>query len=396
MEVFGMLRRFVLLTALAAGVIAVCAVPAMAKEFRVDDFPKLDCPNADFTTIQAAVDAAGSGDQIKVCPGNYPEHVVIEGPSKNKLKLESTKKLQAHVQFPMTPPSGGYPDAIVLVRGSQDVKIKGFTIEGPWSDSPGVGCAQPTHYGVRVDGGGDAKIEENHITQIQDAIVALRGCQDGLAIRVGRYFETPTQTGSADIVHNTIDTYQKNGVTIDGTGSSAKVEHNTIDGGGSDPIIAKNGVQIGRGAEARVHENDISGNSYTGVGPPPPGDAIDDNDATGILVFEVTGGVELSNNDLAGNDLGVELGGRFADEETPDFGATTGVLIKDNKVTNSVFDGLRANEDALQNKFENNKSSGSGSHDCHDDSAGGGTAGTANTWKGNKGVTQTPAGICKP
>ena len=76
-EVFGMLRRFVLLTALAAGIIAVCAVPAMAKEFRVDDSLSADCPNADFTTIQAAVNAAGPGDHIKVCPGTYTEHVVI-------------------------------------------------------------------------------------------------------------------------------------------------------------------------------------------------------------------------------------------------------------------------------------------------------------------------------
>ena len=166
---------------------------------------------------------------------------------------------------------------------------------------------------------------------------------------------------------------------------------------GPDTIIAKNGVQIGRGAEARVHENDITGNSYTGVASPPPADSPDDNDATGILVFEVTGGVELSNNDLTGNDLGVELGIGAANEEMPDFGATTGVLIKDNKVIGSVFDGLRANDDALQNKFENNKSSGSGSHDCHDDSTGtgSGTPPTANTWKGNKGDTQNRAGLCK-
>jgi pectin methylesterase-like acyl-CoA thioesterase len=36
-------------------------------------------PNAAYTTIQAAVDAAQPGNLDKVCPGTYPEQVVLEG-----------------------------------------------------------------------------------------------------------------------------------------------------------------------------------------------------------------------------------------------------------------------------------------------------------------------------
>ena len=36
-----------------------------------------DCPNAEYLTIQAAVNAAGPGDRIKVCPGEYREQVTI-------------------------------------------------------------------------------------------------------------------------------------------------------------------------------------------------------------------------------------------------------------------------------------------------------------------------------
>jgi hypothetical protein len=36
-----------------------------------------------------------------------------------------------------------------------------------------------------------------------------------------------------------------------------------------------------------------------------------------------------------------------------------------------------------------------GEHDCHDDSVGSNTAGTANFWIGNLGETQNRAGLCK-
>jgi hypothetical protein len=36
-----------------------------------------------------------------------------------------------------------------------------------------------------------------------------------------------------------------------------------------------------------------------------------------------------------------------------------------------------------------------GAHDCHDETAGGGTAGTANIWRKNQGDTATPPGICR-
>ena len=42
----------------------------------VDD-DRVECPNAGYTTIQSAVDAARPWDVIRVCPGIYREQVVI-------------------------------------------------------------------------------------------------------------------------------------------------------------------------------------------------------------------------------------------------------------------------------------------------------------------------------
>ncbi|HEY2936457.1 MAG TPA: hypothetical protein VGJ25_07645 [Gaiellaceae bacterium] len=40
----------------------------------------MQCPNAPYVTIEAAVDAAQPGDAVKVCPGTYVEQVTASPP----------------------------------------------------------------------------------------------------------------------------------------------------------------------------------------------------------------------------------------------------------------------------------------------------------------------------
>jgi parallel beta helix pectate lyase-like protein len=371
-------KRLFSLLAATAGIMAVAAAPASAREFRVDD-DHAQCPNAQFTTIQAAVTAAGPNDTVKVCPGTYPEQVRIETHAKDGLKLESLTPLTAKIQFP--PLDISTPRALVLVRGADDVTVRDFTIRGPYN-TPGCAEALDRHYGVRVDGDGSATIRDNHITQIRPSNPALEGCQDGVAVLVGRNFEQ--EVGHADVRHNVIDNYAKNGPTIDGPGSTALVRDNLIDGGPASTFTARNGIQVGRGAHADVHLNEVVNNSFIGATDPPAQDQDTSNDSTGILVFSETGGVEVSNNTLRSNDLGLDVG------------TASNVLIRNNFARSNRFDGLRAESDTQQNLFAENTSRDNGTHDCHDDSHGSGTAGTGNIWKNDFGVTQTPPGICRP
>lgn len=75
-----------------------------AKTWYVDD-DKQDYPDADFTKIQEAVDAASSGDTIFVYNGTYPEHLSI---SKNNLTLTAEDKDNTIID-------GGYKDNYPLV-----------------------------------------------------------------------------------------------------------------------------------------------------------------------------------------------------------------------------------------------------------------------------------------
>ena len=117
----------------------------------------------------------------------------------------------------------------------QNVTILGFTISGP-----GPGPCGSLHYGVRVDSSGSANILGNHITEIRDN--PFSGCQNGVAVRVGRFVDGTT--GSAKIIGNVIDNYQKNGPTVDNEGSYAEIAHNRVLGVGPTPLIGQNGIQV--------------------------------------------------------------------------------------------------------------------------------------------------------
>jgi len=396
--------------------------------------PGTSCDNPGYQTVQAAVTAAAPGDSINVCPGTYTEEVTIPA-GKDNIRLRSTRAWQAVIKAPAV--MLGPTQAIVRVNGARNVTILAFTISGP-----GGGPCNSLRYGVRVDSGGSANILGNHITQIRDN--PFSGCQNGVAILVGRQAETTT--GSAWIVGNVIDNYQKNGPTVSNTGSHAEIAFNRILGVGPTAVIAQNGIQASAGATADIRHNFVSGHIYT-----PQTFA-----STGILLFQ-PGGVLTDHNTLSANDIGVymldtagsvtsynrvrastfdgvvldtETGSQVAHNKTdqnsgPGIGAydsqnnalrnnmvdgnrDSGILldtatnnaVTSNQVRNNgtanadLTDGIRVNTLSTNNTIENNHLKNNVTHDCHDDSVGLGTAGTGNSWVNNHGETENKPGLC--
>jgi nitrous oxidase accessory protein NosD len=358
-----MKRAFLLTLALVSALFVVGN--AAAATLTVDD-NGADCANAAYTTIQSAVDAAKPGDTIKVCAGTYQESVDIQ---KDRLKLESTPALAAVIKAPAVVEPD--PQAIVSITNAKDVSVKGFTISGPYTNPPGSCVGE--HYGVYVGANAsNAKIEKNRVTEIRSADPALRGCQDGFAIGV----DARTGPSSASIRENTVDLFQKDGINVFEMNAFATVENNVVKDAGASEITAPNGIEVDNGAIAKIKNNDVSGMVY---------DLAPASNGTGILLFEAGAGSEVANNNVFANDDGISLYD------------TTGVKVHDNFSHDQlVYDGFFADSGSTGNVFENNKASGNHEHDCHDDSTGTGTAGTGNTWKKDKGVNDTPDGICKP
>jgi len=344
----------------AVGGLLLAASPAAAKTIVVDDPATPDCKKVDSPTIQGGVNLAGPKDKVQVCPGVYTEQVTIPA-SKNGLKLDSQKPRQATIK---APPVMVDKKAIVWVRGARDVDITQFVIAGP-----GGGGCDSIRFGVLVDASGEARIADNEIRDIRDN--PFSGCQNGNAIEFGTFNGGSPEPGFGTAEHNFIHDYQKTGVVTNEEGSVSTVRQNTIVGIGPTPAIAQNGIQVGFGAVSHVDHNDVTDNNYTQP----------DATSAGILLQEA-GASDIDHNTALRNNIGIDLV-TVTDQEI------------DHNVTNdNSQDGILAESDTSDNTIEHNKAAGNGEFDCRDDSAGTGTAGTANFWLHNDGVTENRPGIC--
>src|SRR5580704_16585295 len=60
-----------------------CATTSVARadeRVRIVGQPNTPCPNAQYTTINDAVNAADPGDVIEICPALYPEQLIVTKP----------------------------------------------------------------------------------------------------------------------------------------------------------------------------------------------------------------------------------------------------------------------------------------------------------------------------
>lgn len=76
----------------------------------------------DYSTIQAAIDAASHGDTINIAAGTYVEQIIID----KSITLQGESKETTIIEYPLAPVSDQY---LILVR-ADDVTITGFKLLG--------------------------------------------------------------------------------------------------------------------------------------------------------------------------------------------------------------------------------------------------------------------------
>ena len=220
---------------------------------RVDD-DGAECRHADFTTIQAAVDAASSGMTILVCPGTYHESVTI---AKSDLRIRAKG-----------------PRRAVVLDGNAQMLFAGFYIQNASGNLITGFRIQNFHEaGILLDNGDGNRIRKN---------VTTGGHHDGIELRLG--------SSGNRIEHNrSIDNLAGNacGIQIRDAGSTGnKLRYNVS-------INNNWGVRVGFGATGNVVFHNRATN----------------NRAFGILDFSGADGTRIRENRAFGNPTGISIQG---------------------------------------------------------------------------------------
>ncbi|MBI5282609.1 MAG: right-handed parallel beta-helix repeat-containing protein [Candidatus Solibacter usitatus] len=179
--------------------------------------------------------------------------------------------------------------------------------------------------GILFDGA-SGRITDNRVMNINQG---ASGCQEGNGIEVRNFGSNP-RTLHVTIDGNVVINYQKTGIVVNGN-ADGSVTDNVVAGAGPVGYIARNGIQVGYGASALVKRNQVTGNSYTGSS----------TVSGGIIVVGGPGyggafciGVDISQNELDGNDVGVFISQYEADWSAP--AAATNIKVVNNTIQNNA------------------------------------------------------------
>jgi len=328
MKIHFSLRLFCASTLLLA--LLLLPLPAIGgdRQHLVVDDDKGQCPNAGFSKIQDAVDAATPGAVIHVCPGKYAEQVAIHKPLTIAADSGAVLMPGAMKQNTTSLLDGTPLAAAILVADTTEVTIEGLILDGA---NNGVGECSPRLFGIAYQNA-SGEISQVAIRNFKLG-TGLGGCQSGTGIFV--------QSGgggisNVEIKQSTIHDFQKNGITADEVGTQVSVHGNVVTGIGPTDGAAQNGIQVGFGAGGAILSNTVTNNLWS------PCTAVDTCTAvaTNILVTQ-SDGVEVTDNRAGISQVAIFVHGN------------QGLVTRNETFASSVFDGIRIEGDG--NRVRHNR-----------------------------------------
>lgn len=323
-----------------AGSPAAFAAPAAAPTLWVSPATTVpgngtSCTAPGFNSIQTALDSAPGGAKLNVCAGTYTEQlqvtnsVTITGMGKVVVKLPASPA-NATTACDTAPGTGSFqPDQDgVSICGAITVSITDLRINAAWATN----VCDDSLYGVLIGGGANVTMTNSAITAA--GARPLNGCQGGIGIQDGMGWTTPNEVGHLVLTHSKVGGYQKNGITVDGKGSTAQIASTTVQGIGPTTMIAQNGIEVNVGAKVSISHSTVSGNecnvSVCGQ------NGLTQTQSTGLLFFGAARGSTVADSTISGNDIGVYY------LANPAAGAPTHsqLLITGDKVTGNRYEGI--------------------------------------------------------
>jgi nitrous oxidase accessory protein NosD len=307
---------FALLVLFACCFLGPATVSAAPHARLVVDDDRVQCPTAAFKRIQDAVNAASPGDEIHICAGIYVEQVTIGktldiDADNGAILMPSAMQANASSLFDGSPIA-----TALLVMDATGVSISGLTVDG---SNNGISQCAPDLIGISYLNA-SGTLTRVAVRNFKLA-PSLNGCQSGSGIFVQ---SGGGSVSKVEIAHCTVHDFQKNGITADEKGTTAKILKNVVTGTGSTSGAAQNGVQIGFGAGGSIVGNTVTNNLWAPCTAVSTCTAV----ATNILVTQ-SDGVEVSFNTAGIAQVDIFVDGNNA-------------YIHDNVTfATSVFDGIR-------------------------------------------------------
>jgi hypothetical protein len=262
--------------------------------------PGKNCGRAGYTSIQAAVTAAGPGDTVMVCAGEYDEQVVI-----NSKDITLTGQGDGTILRPSSPATltsfYAYPPScfwtgrrvwpVILVEDSAATTVTNLRIDGINLITAGSGAEPDRISGVAFAESGGA-ITDLTIDDIKSANYAQRT----YVIDVSAC-DTPR---SVDVTNNEVEDFSRAAIQAQGDDLTATVNDNKITGPGAiGPVNVPNGIVFIGDATGIADSNYLTKMHH--VGSPAK--------SAGLLAFAADdlAGITFSNNEAHDVDDGVIL-----------------------------------------------------------------------------------------